>query len=130
MYSHRDAHGVVVSMELDSCTCVCADQTKNMQVGAQQDLAVTCGSRETCAFFFGVESVRGIKSANPLGSSGLNEELPKRPNAPMEGIDLHASVQAQKGNTCSVVLRTNCETCVGETGVWHRLLLRATIVSI
>ena len=39
------------------CSCVCSHQTEKRQVGAQQDLALTCASCETCPFFGFVESV-------------------------------------------------------------------------
>ena len=41
-YSHREAHGTVVSTELNCCSCFCTHQTEKRQVGPQQDLAATC----------------------------------------------------------------------------------------
>ena len=55
--SHRDARNMVVSTEPSGCSCVCSHQTEKRQVGAQQDLAVTCASCETCPFFGSVESL-------------------------------------------------------------------------
>ena len=43
-------------------------------------------------------------------------QVPPTIQRTMEGNDVHARVQPRKRNTRSVVLRTNCETCVGELG--------------
>ena len=53
-YSHSCAHSVVVSTEQGGCTFFCTHQTEKRQVGAQQDLAATCTSCETCPFFGGI----------------------------------------------------------------------------
>ena len=44
MYSHRDSRGLAVSTEPSSYICCCTHQTEKKQVGAKQDLAVTCAS--------------------------------------------------------------------------------------
>ena len=73
---------MVVSTELGSCTCVCTHKTVKRQVGAQQDVAVTCASCEVLES--AMEHMKKslfectVLIVYPLGCSGFKEELPSR----------------------------------------------------
>ena len=93
-----DAHGMAVSTERSSCTCVCMHQTEKRQVGAQQDLTVTCASCETCPFFGVAKSVvehmkKQLFEFTVQGSK-KNWQLAKYPNDPMQVSSLRTAPHA------------------------------------